>query len=85
VTMTVQNESTDERKGDENHVDKKAAADNSINSNIWGSDMYPERRGGKIHSSWFKSLIGFAGRESIDKNRCEDNVYRCIKDSKLLI
>ncbi|XP_067208857.1 mitochondrial inner membrane protease ATP23 homolog isoform X2 [Linepithema humile] len=82
--MAVQNESTDEGKRDENYADKKVAADNSINSDLWGSDMYPERRGAKFKPSWFKTLIGAAGRESVDKARCEENVYRCVKDSPIV-
>lgn len=76
--MTVEDKSRNE-----NCAGEKVAADNLVNSELWGSDMYPERRGGKFKASWFKMLIGAAGRESVDKTRCEDNVYRCIKDSKV--
>jgi len=76
--MTVENEN--EGKKDESGAsNEEAIADNDL----WGSDMYPERRGAKFKRSWFKTLIGAQGRESIDKNRCEDNVYRCIKNSKI--
>lgn len=76
--MTVKNEKTDERKRDESDAGKDAAN----NDDLWGSDMYPERRGVKSKRNWLKFLIGAEGRESIDKNRCEDNVYRCVKNSK---
>lgn len=72
--MTVKNEN--EGKRDESGVSQGA-------EDLWGSDMYPERRGGTFQHSWFKILIGAQGRESIDNNRCEYNVYKCIKDSKI--
>jgi len=75
--MTVENEN--EGKKDESGASNEETTDN----NLWGSDMYPERRGAKLERSWFKTLIGAQGRESIDKNRCEDNVYRCIQNSKI--
>lgn len=76
--MTVKNERTDEEKRDGS---EKTAADYSTNDILWGSDMYPERRGAKHKRSWFKMLFGLDGRESIDKTRCENNVYSCIKNS----
>lgn len=84
VTMTVKNEKSDDGKRDVGDAGKEAAAaNNSINDDLWGSDMYPERRGAKSNYGWFKWLIGAAGRESIDKAKCENNVYRCIKDSTI--
>lgn len=77
--MTVKNEKTNDGKKDESSASKEAIGNNG---DLWGSDMYPERRGAKLKRSWFKMIIGAQGRESIDKNRCEDNVYRCIKKSK---
>jgi len=78
--MTIENEN--EEKKDENGASNEGViADNDL----WGSDMYPERRGAKLKRSWFKMLIGAQGRESIDKNKCEDNVYRCIKNSKTFL
>lgn len=82
--MTVKNEKSDDGKRNEGDANKEAVtADNSSNNSLWGSDMYPERRGAKQKRSWFNLLIGAAGRESIDKAKCEDNVYRCIKDSTI--
>lgn len=77
--MTIKNERADEGKKDESSAGDGAVGDNG---DLWGSDMYPERRGGKYKRSWFKMLFGAQGRESIDKNKCEDNVYRCVKNSK---
>ncbi|KAG5324953.1 ATP23 protease, partial [Acromyrmex heyeri] len=77
--MTVKNEN--EGKKNESGVSQGTALDNE---DLWGSDMYPERRGGKFQHSWFKILIGAQGRESIDKNRCEHNVYKCIKESPII-
>lgn len=79
--MTMKNEKVDDdgkRDGS-----KATAADNSTNDGLWGSDMYPERRGAKKSRSWFRTMLGFEGRESIDNIRCEDNVYKCIKDSTI--
>jgi len=76
--MTVKNEN--EGKRDESGISQEAALDNE---DLWGSDMYPERRGKKFQHSWFKILLGAQGRESIDKNRCEHSVYKCIKESKI--
>jgi len=82
--MTMKNEKTDEGKREEKNVaDKIETSNDNINNNAWGYDMYPERRGEKQKRSWFNLLIGAAGRESIDKNRCEENVYRCVKDSMI--
>lgn len=78
--MTVKNEKADEGKRDDSVASKGIAADND---DLWGSDMYPERRGGKYKRSWLKMLFGFQGREAIDKNKCEHNVYKCIKNSKI--
>ncbi|GAB1868074.1 Mitochondrial inner membrane protease ATP23 [Camponotus japonicus] len=83
--MTMKNEKSDDGKRNEGDANKEAVtADNSSNNGLWGSDMYPERRGAKQKRSWFNLLIGVAGRESIDKAKCEDNVYRCIKDSPIV-
>lgn len=51
----------------------------------WGYDLYPERKGSKYSPSWTSRLLGFEGREQIDKIRCERNVYSCLMDSKLKI
>ncbi|KAL6440555.1 hypothetical protein ACFW04_003215 [Cataglyphis niger] len=80
--MTAKNEKLDD-DGKKNANKEAVAADNSTNNGLWGSDMYPERRGTKKNRNWFKMMFGFEGRESIDKTRCEDNVYRCVKDSTI--
>ncbi|XP_025074244.1 uncharacterized protein LOC105427899 [Pogonomyrmex barbatus] len=80
ATMTVENKNADERKRDESDVYGETIKDGEL----WGGDMYPERRG-NIKQSWFKKLIGIQGRESIDRNKCEYNVYKCIKDSKTFL
>ncbi|KYN31370.1 Mitochondrial inner membrane protease ATP23 like protein [Trachymyrmex septentrionalis] len=77
--MKVKNEN--EGKKDESGISQGAALDNE---DLWGSDMYPERRGRKFQHSWFKYLLGAEGRESLDKNRCENNVYKCIKESPII-
>lgn len=75
--MTIKNEKADEGKRDESGASEEAA-----NNDLWGSDMYPERRGAKIKHTWLQTLLCIQQRESIDKNKCENNVYQCVQDSK---
>lgn len=49
-----------------------------------GYDLYPERRGDKQERSWTNVLMGKEGTESIDKFKCEQNVYKCVKNSPLV-
>ncbi|XP_011882765.1 PREDICTED: mitochondrial inner membrane protease ATP23 homolog [Vollenhovia emeryi] len=79
--MTIKNERANEGEKKESGVGEGAAANNG---DLWGSDMYPERRGEKFKPSWFKRFIGAEGREAIDKNRCEDNVYKCVNRSPIV-
>ncbi|KAK5642232.1 hypothetical protein RI129_008399 [Pyrocoelia pectoralis] len=63
---------------------------NSNSSNIpeggsqWGYDLYPERRGDKPKLGVTDVLFKGKGTESIDKMKCERNVYKCIKESPLV-
>lgn len=50
----------------------------------WGYDLYPERRGNKPSLGVTDVLFKGKGRESIDKMKCERNVYKCIKESPLV-
>ncbi|PNF29717.1 Mitochondrial inner membrane protease ATP23-like protein [Cryptotermes secundus] len=50
----------------------------------WGYDLYPERRGEKYKPSWTKMIFHGEGRENLDKLRCEENVYNCVKNSPLV-
>jgi len=45
--------------------------------------LYPERGGDKYTSTWFATLFKGEGRETIDKIRCERNVYKCALQGKL--
>lgn len=47
----------------------------------WGYDLYPERRG-TFTPKLSNILIGKEGKESIEKFKCEKNVYECVKNSK---
>lgn len=80
--MTVNNNNDKEERKSPNGADK---ATNSTQHDLLGSDMYPERRGGKAQSSWYKKMLGFSGREATDNVRCEDSVYRCIQNSMILV
>jgi mitochondrial inner membrane protease ATP23 len=46
--------------------------------------LYPERRGDKPKLSWLNVLVGKEGTESIDKFKCEQNVYKCVMNSPLV-
>lgn len=50
----------------------------------WGYDLYPERRGEKYKPSWGRVLLGMEGTESLDKIKCERNVYACVKKSPMV-
>jgi len=50
----------------------------------WGYDLYPERRGDKFERSWMNIIMGREGKETFDKYKCEQNVYKCIKTSPLV-
>lgn len=80
--MTIKNEKTEEKKKDEIDIGEKVSANQSTDDHSWGTDMYPERKGAKLQRSWFKTLIGAEGRESLDNAKCEANVYYCIKNSE---
>lgn len=80
--MTLKNEKTEEKKNDESGIGDQVSANESTDEHSWGADMYPERKGAKLKRSWFKTMIGAEGRESLDNARCEANVYYCINNSK---
>ncbi|KAF5304087.1 hypothetical protein FQA39_LY01872, partial [Lamprigera yunnana] len=50
----------------------------------WGYDLYPERKGTKPNPGITDILFKGKGTESIDKLKCERNVYKCIKSSPLV-
>ncbi|EZA53866.1 mitochondrial inner membrane protease ATP23 homolog isoform X2 [Ooceraea biroi] len=82
--MTTRNEKTNEGKREESDAAKAATSNGPSSDEFWGPDLYPERRGAKVERSWFNLLIGASGRESVDKARCEANVYKCIKNSPIV-
>ena len=47
----------------------------------WGYDLYPERRG-TFSAKLSNILIGKEGKENIDKFKCEQHVFECVKNSK---
>lgn len=49
----------------------------------WGYDLYPQRKG-EFTPSLGKVLLGLEGKEGIDKMKCERNVYKCLKTSKMV-
>lgn len=51
---------------------------------IQGYDLYPERRGDKMERSWTNVFMGKEGQEWKDKYNCEQNVYKCVKNSPLV-
>lgn len=81
--MTIHSDKIDEEKREKIDTQEKTTAEKSTSDSLWGSDLYPERRGSKHKRSWFRMMLGVEGRESTDKIRCETNVYKCIKNSML--
>ncbi|XP_049288762.1 mitochondrial inner membrane protease ATP23 homolog [Anopheles funestus] len=59
-------------------------SDRESNEKQWGYDLYPERRGEKFKPSWGRVLLGIEGTESLDKIKCERNVYSCVKKSPMV-
>lgn len=67
--------------------DGKPAAAAGVNSSQdrddqWGYDLYPERRGDVPPVPWWQIAFFGAGRTTIDRVRCERNVYNCFQNSK---
>jgi len=50
----------------------------------WGYDLYPERRGETFKPKWTRVLFGLEGQENIDRFKCEENVYWCVKNGPLV-
>lgn len=50
----------------------------------WGYDLYPERRGEAFKPKLSRVLLGFEGQENIDRYKCEQNVYWCVKNGPLV-
>lgn len=49
----------------------------------WGYDLYPERK--QIYRPSFKEVLTMEkGRETFEKIRCEENVWKCVKSSPLV-
>ncbi|CAH0721790.1 unnamed protein product, partial [Brenthis ino] len=49
----------------------------------WGYDLYPERRG-TFKPTVTNILLGREGKETIEKMKCEKNVYKCFKESPMV-
>ncbi|XP_077302773.1 mitochondrial inner membrane protease ATP23 homolog [Arctopsyche grandis] len=56
---------------------------NEKNEEMWGYDLFPERKGA-YKPSMGSILVGMEGRETIDKFKCEKNVYKCVMKSPLV-
>ena len=50
----------------------------------WGYDLYPERRGEAPKPKWWQMAFFGEGRTSLDRTNCEQNVYKCFQNSKLM-
>lgn len=70
-----------EQKQDTKSDNKKQDPKSAKKDESWGYDLYPERRG-TFEPKLSNILIGKEGRENIDKLKCEQNVYKCVKTSK---
>lgn len=71
-----------EREGSETNLksDNAEKREKPEGGSEWGYDLYPERRG--------KKAVGIEafmkGKNNIDKFKCEQNIYACIKESPLV-
>ncbi|KAM8717379.1 hypothetical protein ACLKA7_004126 [Drosophila subpalustris] len=75
--MPVQDaNSSTEEKSDEAQTGKEPKE--------WGYDLYPERRGETYKPKLSRILFGAEGKENIDRYKCEQNVYWCVKNGPLV-
>lgn len=58
----------------------KTANDSQV-EDPWGYDLYPERKGVKPKTEWWKIAFFGDGRINTDKTKCERNVYKCFQTS----
>ena len=78
-------------KGDNNNNETKEFNEQSktqfenMEKKDWDyNDLYPQRRGGKFESKWWKKLVGLEGRQELLKIKCERNAYWCLNNSPLV-
>ncbi|XP_011308909.1 mitochondrial inner membrane protease ATP23 homolog [Fopius arisanus] len=74
--MTSSNEKASDENVEYTPPPKKTYPDEK--GELWGHDLYPERRGSK-KSSVMKTLLMKEGDENIGKYHCEKKVYTCLK------
>lgn len=75
------NKSSAEAKPASNDTNKSQSETAPKKDEAWGYDLYPERRG-TFTPKLSNILIGKEGKENIDKFKCEQHVYECVKNSK---
>ncbi|KAH8282072.1 hypothetical protein KR054_005304 [Drosophila jambulina] len=63
---------------------KDSSDGTSTDQKDWGYDLYPERKGETFKPKWTKVLFGLEGQENIDRFKCEQNVYWCVKNGPLV-
>lgn len=67
----------------DNTSENKSDAQQFDNPTDWGYDLYPERKG-SFKRTITGLLTGSEGNEAVDRIKCEKNVYKCFKTSKLV-
>ncbi|KAL3275698.1 hypothetical protein HHI36_020448 [Cryptolaemus montrouzieri] len=81
MTFIVENDenskSTDEPSNSKEDTAQKSGG---FGESKWGYDLYPERK--PSSETRFEKFM--KGRSNIDKNKCEQNVYKCILRSPLV-
>lgn len=77
-TKSSNEDTTSQSSNGENQKEKPTG-----DANLWGYDLYPERKG-LFQQSFVKVALMKEGRETYDKIRCEEHVYKCIKSSPLV-
>ncbi|XP_035436499.1 mitochondrial inner membrane protease ATP23 homolog [Spodoptera frugiperda] len=77
------NKSSAEAKPASNDTNKSQSETAPKKDEAWGYDLYPERRG-TFTPKLSNILIGKEGKENIDKFKCEQHVYECVKNSSIV-
>lgn len=81
--MTLINNFTPEEHP-KNSESSQTTPKSSSGESKWGFDLYPERRKPPNTTTGLSALFNPRGTESIDKIKCERNVYTCIKQSPIV-
>lgn len=72
---------TSDKTNSANSSDKLNPSTSNVgDSETWGYDLFPERKGEKVKPSWTKYLL-LGDRHDLEQLKCEKNVYYSLKKS----